>query len=132
MEQVHNTTEAGAKSSVADLRARAEKLKDQVASKAGQIKERVATKADSATSHLGERLDDVSESVRERVAGEGRMRSAARAVAGSLHDAGGYLKEHNVRSMVVDIGHVIRRHPVKSLLIGAGVGYLIARAIRNR
>jgi hypothetical protein len=102
-----------------------------VTGKAGDLAERVSTSADSAIDTLGERIGDVGESISDRTSGMGWMERAGHAVAGGLQDAGRYMKRQNLRGMVMDVGGVMRRNPGKTILVGLGVGYLIARWMRD-
>jgi hypothetical protein len=102
-----------------------------VTGKAGDLAERVTTSADSALDTLGERIGDVGESISERTSGMGWLERAGRSVAGGLQDAGKYMTRQNLRGMVMDVGGVMRRNPGKTILVGLGVGYLIARWMRD-
>jgi hypothetical protein len=102
-----------------------------VSGKAGDLAERVSTSADSAIDTLGEKIGDVGESISDRTSGMGWMERTGRTVAGGLQDAGRYLKRQNLRGMVMDVGGVMRRNPGKTVLVGIGVGYLIARWMRD-
>jgi hypothetical protein len=52
-------------------------------------------------------------------------------VAEKLEVAGSYLQERDVNHMLSDLSGMIRRYPVPSLLIGLGIGYLLARGTRR-
>ena len=53
------------------------------------------------------------------------------AVAEKLDVAGAYLQEKNLDHMMSDLSDMIRRYPVPSLLVGLGIGYLLARTTRR-
>ncbi len=57
--------------------------------------------------------------------------STASAVANTLDSSGAYLQEHNLSGMAEDMTHLIRRYPIQSLLVGIGVGFLLAKATRS-
>jgi hypothetical protein len=59
------------------------------------------------------------------------MGTAATAVAEKLDVAGTYLQEKDLNHVLDDLSGMIRRHPVPALLIGLGVGYLLARGTRR-
>lgn len=46
--------------------------------------------------------------------------------AHTLEGTGAYLQETSWESMVEDLTGLIRRYPLRSLLIGFGIGYLLA------
>ena len=56
---------------------------------------------------------------------------AASAVAQGLEGAGSYLQQHGFGDMADDLGDVIRRFPIPAVLIGIGVGFLLAKATRS-
>jgi uncharacterized protein YjbJ (UPF0337 family) len=58
---------------------------------------------------------------------EGAIATAATAVAGGLESASSYLQEKEYAEMATDLTALMRRYPVQSLLIGIGLGYVLAR-----
>jgi uncharacterized protein YjbJ (UPF0337 family) len=58
---------------------------------------------------------------------QGAIATAATAVAGGVESTSAYLQERKVEEMATDLTALIRRYPVSSLLIGVGLGYLLAR-----
>jgi hypothetical protein len=82
-------------------------------------------------SAMGEKIDALADAIRKRAPQEGPMGTAATAVAEKLDAAGSYLHMTDVDRMVDDVSTVIRRYPIPSLLIGLGIGYLLARATRR-
>ena len=58
---------------------------------------------------------------------QGALSTAATAVAGGVESASSYLHEKKFGEMATDLTALIRRYPVSSLLIGVGLGYLLAR-----
>jgi hypothetical protein len=59
------------------------------------------------------------------------MGTAATTVANKLDAAGSYLQEKDVDHMMGDLTGMIRRHPIPALLIGLGIGYLLAGRSRR-
>jgi hypothetical protein len=102
----------------------------------------VGQKASDAASYLGHRTEDATGSVahtmkslggsiREYAPREGMMGSAGQAVAEGLETGSRYLEEHGLRDIGDDLTNMIRRNPIPALLLGIGVGYLLARATRS-
>jgi len=58
---------------------------------------------------------------------QGAVSTAATAVAGGLESASSYLQEKEFAEMATDLTALIRRYPVQSLLVGVGLGYILAR-----
>jgi uncharacterized protein YjbJ (UPF0337 family) len=50
-------------------------------------------------------------------------------VADAVHGAGSYLHETPVKDLTGDLGNLVRRHPILSVLVGMGVGYFLARIL---
>jgi hypothetical protein len=59
------------------------------------------------------------------------MGTAATTVANKLDAAGSYLQAKDVDHMMGDLTGVIRRYPIPALLIGLGIGYLLAGRARR-
>lgn len=121
-----------ARATAQDLSQSASKAASDVRSRAQELGSSVAGRASETTSAVGERMTAVADTIRHRVPQEGKMGSAATAVADRLEAAGSYLQEHNLDNMVNDVTTLIRRYPMQSLLVGLGIGYLLARGRRER
>ena len=61
---------------------------------------------------------------------QGAISSAASAVTGGVESATSYLQEKKFDEMANDLTTVIRTYPVQSLLVGIGLGYMLARLTR--
>jgi ElaB/YqjD/DUF883 family membrane-anchored ribosome-binding protein len=97
--------------------------------KAGDLAKNVGKKAEETVASVGGQMKSLAGTIREKappIAG-----SAASAVANTLDSGGSYLQEHNLHGMAEDMTSLIRRYPLQSLLVGIGVGFLIARATRS-
>jgi hypothetical protein len=82
-------------------------------------------------SAVGETMGSLADAIREKAPHEGAMGTAATAVANKLGAAGSYLQEKKVDHMVGDLTGMIRRYPIPALLIGLGIGYLLAGRARR-
>jgi uncharacterized protein YjbJ (UPF0337 family) len=58
---------------------------------------------------------------------QGVVSTAATTVADGLASASSYLQEKEFAEMGTDLTALIRRYPVQSLLVGVGLGYVLAR-----
>jgi len=58
---------------------------------------------------------------------QGAISTAATAVADGVESASSYLQEKKFEDMATDITALIRSYPVQSLLVGVGLGYILAR-----
>jgi uncharacterized protein YjbJ (UPF0337 family) len=90
--------------------------------------ERVSSAAAShATAAVGEKIGSLADVIREKAPHEGAVGTAATTVAEKLDVAGSYLQKKSLEHIGGDLSGLIRRHPVPSLLIGLGIGYLLGR-----
>jgi uncharacterized protein YjbJ (UPF0337 family) len=90
-----------------------------------------ASMAGGAATSVGETMGSLASVIRDNAPHEGTIGSAATAVAGGLESASAYLQEKGYENIATDITAVIRRYPVQSLLVGVGLGYLLARIMKE-
>jgi hypothetical protein len=94
------------------------------AENAGQF---VGQKAEDARHAVGSGIKSMADSIKS-AAPEGMMHDAACSLATSLESTGKYIDEHGINAMTEDLTNVIKRNPLPSVLIAAGIGFLLARA----
>jgi len=88
-------------------------------------------KAGEALSAVGEQIHTLASTLRERVPQEGMLGSAATMVADGLETGSQYMQQQNFEDMVEDVSSIIRRYPIQSVLVGMGVGFLVAKTLRS-
>jgi hypothetical protein len=98
-----------------------------IGQKAQDIASGVAQKAGEAISSVGSGMASLASTIREKAPHEGMLGSAAGTVASGLETGGEYLRDHNMSDMLGDVTSLVRRYPIQSLLVGFGVGFLMAR-----
>jgi hypothetical protein len=111
-----------------------DKAKDfaqQAADKARDFGKSAANAADTATAKVGSGVETVADKLRQNAPREGVMHNAANRVADTLEKGGRYLEEEGLSGMFDDVTGMIRRNPIPAVLVGIGVGYLIAHALRR-
>lgn len=116
----------------------AENVRDKAQDIAGDVKDRAqhlgtqaVDKADAATTTVGEKMTDAAQTIRERAPVSGPVADAADTAADTLQRAGNYLQQQDLSDMRADLEGIIRRHPMEALLVGLGLGYLLARSTRR-
>jgi uncharacterized protein YjbJ (UPF0337 family) len=57
--------------------------------------------------------------------------TAATTIAGGLESASTYLKEKDYKNLATDLTALVRSYPVQALLVGVGLGYLLARSTKG-
>jgi uncharacterized protein YjbJ (UPF0337 family) len=62
---------------------------------------------------------------------QGALATAATAVAGGLESTSSYLQEKEFAEMATDLTALMRRYPVQTLLVGVGLGYVLARLTKG-
>jgi uncharacterized protein YjbJ (UPF0337 family) len=83
--------------------------------------------ASGATNVVGEKMTSLAGVIRENAPSQGTINSAATAVANQLDNAGAYLQRASWENMAKDVSDLIRHYPLQALLVGFGIGYLVAR-----
>jgi len=90
-----------------------------------------AAKADDAMTATGSQMHTIAQTIREKAPVEGRVGEVAQQAASVLDRSGSYLEQSDLNDVRGDLEQMIKRYPVQSLLVGLGVGYLLARATRR-
>ena len=101
-----------------------------VAAKAQEFGATAANKANEAAKVIGEKIGSMANVIREKVPQEGVVANAATTVVGGFDSASSYLREKKLDHLGEDITAIVRNYPVQSVLIGFGLGYLLARRTR--
>jgi len=98
-----------------------------VAHKAADAGAYIAHKAEDATAAVGGEMKSLAGTIRNKGPHDGMLGNASSAVANTLESYGRELEEHGLTGIADDVTNTIRRHPVPAVLIGIGVGFLLAR-----
>lgn len=92
----------------------------------------LANKADEAVAATGRGIESVADQIRSHTPDNGIVAAASNKLAGSLESGGKYLKEQGMTGMADDVILIVRNNPITSLLVGVGVGFLLARSTTCR
>jgi uncharacterized protein YjbJ (UPF0337 family) len=87
--------------------------------------------AGEAATAVGETMGSLASVIRDNAPHEGTIASAATTVAGGLESASSYMQGKGYENIAIDLTAVIRRYPVQSLLVGVGLGYVLARLTKE-
>jgi uncharacterized protein YjbJ (UPF0337 family) len=101
-----------------------------ITAKAQELGATAANKANEAATVVGEKIGSLANVIREKAPHEGAMATAATSVVDGLESASSYLQEKKFEHLAKDVTALVRTYPVQSLLIGVGLGYLLARRKR--
>jgi uncharacterized protein YjbJ (UPF0337 family) len=94
--------------------------------KAREFGATAANKANQAAPVIGEKMKSLASVIRGKAPREGKIGTTATKVAGGLESASNYLQEKKFDHLGEDFRGLVRRYPVRSLLIGLGLGFLLA------
>jgi hypothetical protein len=86
-------------------------------------------RAEEGVSSVGAGMKSLAGTIRESGPHEGMLGSATSRVANTLESGGRYLQEEGLSGMGHDLAEFIRRNPVPALLVGIGLGFLLARLV---
>ena len=95
--------------------------------KAKDMASGMGRKAEDATHAVGRSMESLAGTVRDRLPHEGMLGSAASSVAGGLESSGKYLEQEGLQGIAEDVTNMIRRNPIPALVLGIGLGFLLAR-----
>lgn len=84
-------------------------------------------KADEAAATTGRKIESVADQIRSHTPESGLVGAASSKIADSLEYSGMYLKDQGLSGMTEDVTKLVRSNPITSLLLGVGVGFLLAR-----
>ena len=62
---------------------------------------------------------------------DGRVTGAANRVAGGMDATADWLRQTDLDGLRASVEHQVKEHPGRTLLIAAGVGYLLGKALRK-
>ncbi|HEV8712763.1 MAG TPA: CsbD family protein [Candidatus Binatia bacterium] len=99
--------------------------------KAQELGATIASKASEAATAVGETMGSLASVIRDQAPRDGAIATAATAVAGGLKSASSYLHEKDYANLATDLTALVRRYPVQALLVGVGLGYVLARSTRG-
>lgn len=94
--------------------------------------EYLGRKSAEATSAVAGGFRSAGGALRNHLPQDGPIGQASAAVAQRLQDAGDYIEAEGFQGIEEDIAELIRRNPITSLMVGIGLGYLVARSLSRR
>jgi ElaB/YqjD/DUF883 family membrane-anchored ribosome-binding protein len=89
---------------------------------------RIAEQVDGLGRETAGGLHAAASSIRK---GSKAIEDLAESTANKLDGAGSYVEKHNVKRAIGESRHLVRRYPVESLVLAAGVGFLTGFSIRR-
>jgi hypothetical protein len=116
-----------AKGVAENVKDKAKQAADYARDKAGQAGEYMRDKAEQATSATGKGMETLAGTIRDKGPQAGFLGRATSTVADTLDRTGQYLQDQGLGGMAQDLTNMVRNYPLPSLLVGIGLGFLLAR-----
>jgi len=104
----------------------------QVADKARNAANMVSQKAEDATYSMGSCMTSFADTVREHLPKSGVLGSAGASLASTLDKGGRYLQREGLKGVAEDVTGMIRRNPIPAILVGFGLGAVLASITMRR
>jgi len=108
----------------------ADRAKDVAGTVANSARDMAGTVADRAKDAAGTARDWASGAV-DAVKQSDVVNKAEEYAAEAWESGSRYFHEHNFKDMADDVAGVIRRNPIPALLVGVGLGFILARSLRS-
>jgi len=106
-----------------------------VREKAGSMKNKVANALESGAGRLrgssSGTLAGATTAGSTSLEGDGRLAQVSDRVAGGMQATADWLRDADIEGLKTGIERQVKEHPGRTLLIAAGLGYLIGRAFRG-
>ncbi len=107
---------------------------DTAKQKAGEVADQASTKVDVGMDKAAGGLDKAASLLRDKSAsmgGEGStVQSVATKAATQLDTASQYLQQKDTDQLMADLEGLVRQKPAQTLLVAAGVGFLLSKVVR--
>jgi len=87
----------------------------------------IGAKTNQASAAVASGMKSLAGAIRENLPGDGVFGTASSSVAESLESGGRYLQREGLGGVARDTTSLIRRHPIPALLVGIGIGFLLAK-----
>jgi len=121
-----------AKDAAANVTDKAREVASSVMERAKDTASNLGKKAEGGLESVGSGLTSAAGTIRENLPEEGMLHNVGTRVAEGLESGGRYIREEGFSGMADDLTDLIRRNPIPALLVGVGVGFLLARATTSR
>jgi hypothetical protein len=102
--------------------------------KTREMADRAEYRTESFSSSVAEKLQGAASKLHEEadlLPGGQKIQDFARTAGDKMGAAAHYFREREVKDMMTDVNHLVRRHPGPSLLCAAALGFLVGWAFRH-
>jgi ElaB/YqjD/DUF883 family membrane-anchored ribosome-binding protein len=102
-----------------------------VMDRARDVAGNVADKARDVAGNVADTARDWAAGAVGAVKDNAAVNKAEEYVSEAWETGSRYFQEHNFKDMAEDVAGVIRRNPIPAMLIGVGLGFILARSLRS-
>jgi ElaB/YqjD/DUF883 family membrane-anchored ribosome-binding protein len=105
---------------------------DTVKDKASQVTDQASTAADAGMDKAATGLDTLAGTLRDRgeSMGGGSVGSIATTAADKLESGAQMLRSTDTEQLMTDLEALVRRKPMESVLVAAGIGFVLSKIVR--
>lgn len=105
-----------------------EKTGEQLTRKGEDFINKASDKARETAESVGDKIAGASEAIQGKLKETGKeVGEVVTAVSDKVRSSAQYLEDSSVQEVVEDVTTLIKRYPIHAILIGAGIGFLLAR-----
>jgi len=126
-ENAANKARDAARSAVETARDTASGVADRAKDMAGQVADRAKDMAGNVANSARSWASGAVDAVKQN----DMVNKAEDYVSDAWESGSRYFQEHNLKDMADDVAGVIRRNPIPALLVGVGLGFILARSLRS-
>jgi hypothetical protein len=91
----------------------------------------IGQKANDLTASTGASIKGLGDKLSQTAPSSGLVGNASQSVAKVVHDGGQYMQDAKLSGIVEDVAHLIRRNPIPAVFLAIGLGWVVARKMRN-
>lgn len=91
----------------------------------------IGQKANDLTASAGASIKGLGDKLSQNVPSSGVVGIASQSVAKAVHDGGQYMQDAKLSGIVEDVAQLIRRNPIPAVFLAIGLGWVVARKMRN-
>jgi len=102
-----------------------------VMDRARDVAGNVADKAKDVAGNVADTARDWASGAVDAVKDSDAVNKATDFASEAWESGSRYFQEHNFKDMAEDVAGVIRRNPIPALLVGIGLGFILARSLRS-
>jgi ElaB/YqjD/DUF883 family membrane-anchored ribosome-binding protein len=129
---IAHSAQENSSAAVAEISKAAHENAQLIKDKAEAAVDGIKSGSNDALSSVGEKLTSASAAINDSAKEHPALAPAAKSVAGGLETTGKYLKSHSFGEVGDDIVGLVRQHPVQSITLAIGLGFLLSQAFSRR